>query len=240
MSTPTPTDRATLLAFIEADPALTAIALEAGPRLGDDPGHDLAHALRVALWTVRLGAARVAPREAIAAALLHDIVNVPKNSPDRARASELSAAESRRLLPPLGFSPDATERIARAVLDHSFSRGAVPDHPLGQALQDADRLEAVGAIGIMRTFSTGARMNARYFHDLDPFATDRPLDDRAFSIDHFRAKLLGLAQTMLTPEGRAEATRRTALMLTFLDGLARELGVPLPPDWPAAAAPPSP
>jgi uncharacterized protein len=89
----------------------------------------------------------------------------------------------------------------------------------------------------MRTISTGARMSARYFHDADPFATARPLDDRAFSIDHFRAKLLGLAQTMLTPEGRAEAARRTALMLAFLDALASELGVPLPTDWPAAAAP---
>lgn len=236
MSAPAPTDRASLLAFIEADPALAALAALAAPRLGDDPGHDLAHALRVALWTVRLGGSRISPSEAVAAALLHDIVNLPKDSPDRARASELSAAESRRLLPPLGFSPDATERIARAVLDHSFSRGAVPEHPLGQALQDADRLEAVGAIGIMRTFSTGACMNARYFHDLDPFATARPLNDRAFSVDHFRSKLLGLAQTMLTPEGRAEAHRRTALMLAYLDGLASELGVPLPPDWPAAAA----
>jgi uncharacterized protein len=237
MSPSAPVDRASLLAFIAADPALTAIAATAGPALGDDPGHDLAHALRVALWTVRLGGPRVDPREAIAAALLHDIANLPKDSPDRARASELSAAEARRLLPSLGFSPDATERIALAVLDHSFSRGAVPTHPLGQALQDADRLEAVGAIGIMRTISTGARMSARYFHDADPFATARPLDDRAFSIDHFRAKLLGLAQTMLTPEGRAEAARRTALMLAFLDALASELGVPLPTDWPAAAAP---
>ncbi|MCB9730657.1 MAG: HD domain-containing protein [Deltaproteobacteria bacterium] len=231
MSSSPPVDRESLLAFIGADEALTALSREAGPRLGDDPGHDLAHALRVALWTVRLGGARVDPREAVAAALLHDIVNLPKDSPERARASELSADEARRLLPPLGFDAEATERVARAVLDHSFSRGATPDHPLGRALQDADRLEAVGAIGIMRTISTGTRMGARYFHDDDPFAVRRSLDDRAFSIDHFRAKLLGLAETMLTDEGRAEARRRSRLMLDFLDGLAGELGVPLPASW---------
>ncbi|MCB9786837.1 MAG: HD domain-containing protein [Deltaproteobacteria bacterium] len=231
MSSSPPVDRESLLAFISADEALTALSREAGPRLGDDPGHDLAHALRVALWTVRLGGARVDPREAVAAALLHDIVNLPKDSPERARASELSADEARRLLPPLGFDAEATERVARAVLDHSFSRGATPDHPLGRALQDADRLEAVGAIGIMRTISTGTRMGARYFHDDDPFAVRRSLDDRAFSIDHFRAKLLGLAETMLTDEGRAEARRRSRLMLDFLDGLAGELGVPLPASW---------
>ena len=49
-----------------------------------DPTHDVAHALRVAHWTLVLGGADVAPREAVAAALLHDAVNPPKDSPERA------------------------------------------------------------------------------------------------------------------------------------------------------------
>ena len=116
------------------------------------------------------------------------------------------------------------DRIAEAVRDHSFSRGAVPETALGRSLQDADRLEALGALGLFRCVSTGTRMGARYFADDDPFARERPLDDRAFSVDHFYAKLLGLPATMLTDVGRAEATRRAAFLEMTLAQLASELG----------------
>lgn len=219
-------DVAELERFIKADPALTALLAEVAPRLDDDPGHDLQHCLRVAVWTIRLGGDEVSPREAIAAALLHDVVNVPKNHPDRAKASLLSAQEARRILPPLGFSADAIELIADAVRDHSFSRGAVPNSALGCALQDADRLEALGALGICRTISTGTRMGGRYFHAKDPWSRARDLDDRAYSVDHFFTKLLGLPATMRTPRGREEAERRAAFLRVFLEQLGGELGVP--------------
>jgi uncharacterized protein len=212
---------------IEGDDALRALLAEVAPRLDDDPGHDLHHCLRVALWTVRLGGAEVDWRRAVAAALLHDIVNLPKDSPDRARASELSAEQARRLLPCLGFDAEAVDDIACAVRDHSFSRGAVPEAPLGRALQDADRLEALGALGLCRTISTGTRMGARYFHPDDPWATSRPLNDRAYSVDHFFTKLLRLPGSMLTEAGKAEAQRRVALLHAFLDHLSDELGQPL-------------
>jgi uncharacterized protein len=193
-----------------------------------DPTHDAAHLLRVAAWTLRLGGAAVDFREAVAAALLHDAVHVPKDSPERARASELAAAHAVERLAALGFSPDAVTRVAEAVRDHSFSRGAVPQGPLGCALQDADRLEALGAIGLLRTISTGVRMGAEWFHPEDPFARGRALDDRRYSVDHFHAKLLGLPATMRTEAGRAEAERRVALLRGFLDALADELGGPGP------------
>lgn len=221
-------DMATLERAIEADPALAAIAAHVVPRLADDPGHDLDHCLRVALWTLRLGGEAVDPRQAIAAALLHDVVNPPKSSPERTLASERSADEARRLLPPLGFDADAVEEVALAIRDHSFSRGATPTRPLGQALQDADRLEALGAMGLMRTISTGAQMGARYFHSADPFAESRPLDDRTHSVDHFFTKLLGLPATMNTDAGRREAERRAAFLEAFLRQLATELGVEAP------------
>ena len=221
--------RADLLALIAGDAALTRLRDDLEGRLDDDPGHDLAHALRVARWTVVIGEPiGVDPREAVAAALLHDVVNVPKDSPDRHLASERSEAVARAELPAYGFDAEAVERIAAAVRDHSFSRGAVPETPLGRALQDADRLEALGALGLFRCISTGARMGARYFDDDDPFARSRALDDRAYSVDHFYVKLLGLPDTMQTEVGRAEARRRAAFVEQTLAQLAAELGEPLP------------
>lgn len=216
--------RERLLEEIAADPDLSRLLAFARGEMDDDPGHDLAHCLRVALWTVALGEASVDWREAVAAALLHDIVNVPKNHPDRAIASERCAERARVVLPEFDFGPSAIDRIADAIRDHSFSRGAIPEGPLGRALQDADRLEALGVIGLFRCISTGVRMGARYFHDEDPFARARDLDDRAYSIDHFATKLLKLPDTMLTPRGRQEAERRAEVLRRALHDLAHELG----------------
>lgn len=191
-----------------------------------DPAHDLEHCTRVARWTMRL-APEVPVRHAILAALLHDLVNVPKDAPDRHLASVRSAEAAADLLGP-HLEEEAVAEIAAAIRDHSFSRGAVPESDLGRALQDADRLEALGAIGLCRTISTGGRMGAVYFHPADPWASDRALDDRRFSVDHFFTKLLGLPATFLTPLGREEATRRVKVLEQFLDALAHELEAPRP------------
>jgi len=220
-------DREELLAFIRGEGALEAFHDDVAGRLDSDPGHDLSHALRVALWTVRLGGDAVDRRSAVAAALLHDVVNLPKDSPERASASERSASLARDLLPRRGFSAEEVERIADAIRDHSYSRGAVPQTRLGKALQDADRLEALGALGVFRTISCGTQMGARYFHADDPWADARELDDKAFTVDHFFEKLLRLTETMQTDAGRAEASRRTEFLRAFLGQLAEELGHPL-------------
>lgn len=216
-----------LLATLEADPDLSRLLAYARAEMDDDPGHDLSHCLRVALWTVAIGGDDIDWREGVAAALLHDIINVPKDSPDRHRASEVCAEHARRELPRFAFEGASLDRIYDAIRDHSFSRGAIPTSPLGRALQDADRLEALGVIGLFRCVSTGVRMGARYFHDIDPFAEHRALDDKAFSIDHFAAKLLGLPATMLTARGRAEAERRAAVLRQTLVDLSIELGQPI-------------
>lgn len=215
-----------LNAYIAKTPRLTRLLAWVTDRMDTDPGHDVNHVMRVALWAVRLAVDSVPADELIAAALLHDIVNVPKNSPDRARASALCAAEAERHLPAFDFSAEEIADIADAIVTHSYSLGKTPSSTLGNALQDADRLEALGAIGIMRTFSTGARMGAAYFDARDPFGRSRTLDDRALSIDHFFTKLLRLSETMRTERGRAEARKRTAFLHAFLRQLGDELGVP--------------
>jgi uncharacterized protein len=164
------------------------------------------------------------PREqAIAAALLHDVVNVPKDSPDRSRASEWSATKALSLLERHGFSSGAAAEVAEAVRTHSYSAGHEPTSDLGRALRDADRLEALGAIGLFRTISTGAHMGARYFDADDPWAERRALDDRAYSVDHFFTKLLRLSESMWSDVGRAEAVRRSQFLRATLVELASEL-----------------
>jgi uncharacterized protein len=217
------------LAVIAAHVELEPLVEHVRAILDDDPGHDLEHCLRVAGWTLRCGGSDVDAREALAAALLHDVVNLPKNDPRRAEASSLSAREARRLLPSFGFTEDAVDRVAEAIEDHSYSRGAVPRSHLGRALQDADRLEALGALGLFRTISTGVRMGARYFDAVDPWAERRARDDRRFTIDHFFTKLLALPETFHTEVGRVEARRRAALLELFLQNLEHELGRPRPP-----------
>lgn len=214
---------------IALDPPLATLLAEARARENGDLTHDTSHLLRVALSALRLGGDAIDAREAIAAALLHDAVNLPKDSPNRSLASEYSAELARARLPGLGFSAEAVERIADAVRDHSFSRGAVPQTALGRALQDADRLEALGAIGLMRCISSGVRMGSAWFDGDDPWARERPLDDAAFSVDHFATKLLKLPATMRTDAGRAEAEQRAAFLWAFLVQLGHELGQAPPP-----------
>ncbi len=216
------------LAAIDLHPALRALFEHARGLLDDDPGHDVEHCLRVAGWTLRCGGEEVDPSEAIAAALLHDVVNVPKDDPRRAEASALSAREARPILVSFGFDAAAVDRIADAIEDHSYSRGATPRSALGRALQDADRLESLGVLAVFRTISTGTRMGSRYFDGKDPWAEARPLDDLRFSVDHFFTKVLRLHATMQTDSGREEARRRTAVLERILDDLADELGRPRP------------
>jgi uncharacterized protein len=180
--------------------------------------------LRVAEWTVRLAGDAVDERLSIAAALLHDIVNVPKNHPDRARASEKSADAARTLLRQLGFTEVDSELVADAIRDHSFTRGATPSSTLGKALQDADRLEALGVIGAFRCIATGTTFGADLFDADDPWARERELDDKRYSVDHFFVKLFKLPSTFQTHGGRAEAERRANVMQAMLDQLGEELG----------------
>jgi len=90
-------------------------------------------------------------------------------------------------------------------------------------LQDADRLEALGAIGIARMFHVGGAMGGLLFDADDPLAQNRALDDKRFSLDHLEVKLFPIAGTMRTAPGREMALARVEWMRSFRSRLLREM-----------------
>lgn len=162
-------------------------------------------------------------RLVLAAALLHDIVSYPKSDPRSRNSSTESAAKARKILSSLGYSSGEARIISDAIRDHSFSRGAVPETLTGKILQDADRLDAIGSIGIARVFTVGGAEGRNIYNDLDPFCKKRAPDDQNWTLDHFYKKLLLLGRKMNTRSGRVEARRRIAIMKKFLDELRSEI-----------------
>jgi uncharacterized protein len=114
--------------------------------------------------------------------------------------------------------------IVHAIEAHSFSAGIAPRTLEAKVVQDADRLEALGAVGLARCLMLGGALGRPLYAAEDPFCAQRPPDDRAATVDHFFAKLLRLEATMQTESGRREARRRTEYLREFLAQLRREIG----------------
>ena len=159
----------------------------------------------------------------VVAAYGHDVVQVPKQHPDRRRASFLAGRFVAGRLGYLGYPPRWLGEVTAAIRDHSFSAGRVPQSLLGELLQDADRLEALGMIGWVRMFATAGEMGSQLWHAADPLASGRSYDDRAYALDHLEVKLAGLPTTMRTASGRALAEQRLQRLYRYRDDLLAEV-----------------
>ena len=191
-----------------------------------DAAHDLGHIDRV--WAncqqIMMDEAGL-DREALQmAAIFHDAVNLPKDAPNRAEASTLSAQAAATWLAAQDWPPERIAIVTHAIEAHSFSAAIPPHSAEARVLQDADRLEALGAIGLARMFAVAGAMGGALFDANDPLAQHRPLDDRAFALDHLEVKLLRIAETMQTATGRAMAEERAEWMYSFRSRLLREIG----------------
>jgi uncharacterized protein len=191
-----------------------------------DAAHDTAHIERVVTNARKLASEENAWLEiVIPAAWLHDCVTVAKNSAERPMASRLAAEKAGQYLRQNAYPAEHIPDIMHAIAAHSFSAQIEPETLEARVVQDADRLDAIGAIGVARCFMVGGALNTRLYDPLDPFADSRPADDANNIIDHFYVKLLRLADTMTTTAGREEALRRTAFMHLYLDQLRQELQI---------------
>ncbi|SHE54485.1 uncharacterized protein SAMN02745157_0407 [Kaistia soli DSM 19436] len=203
--------------------ALAALLLPHSVAAGDG-AHDIAHILRVWKAADAIHAIEGGDRAVLAAAvLLHDCVAVEKNAPDRHLASRLASEHAGRLLRGLGWCEATIASTGHAITAHSFSAGIAPETIEAKILQDADRLDAIGMIGVARCFYIGGRLGSALYDPFDPDAEARPLDDKRYALDHFETKLLKLSAGFNTETGRAMAAVRHARLLTFLDALASEI-----------------
>jgi uncharacterized protein len=193
---------------------------------GNDPAHDHAHFLRVVATAKHLALLEEAKLEVvIPAAWLHDLVNVPKNDPRRSVASRLSGEEATLFLREIGYPEIYLDEIRHAIEAHSFSAKIDPKTPEAAVVQDADRLDGLGAIGIARVFSVGGLLRRRIYEPGDPFAEGgRELNDLENTLDHFFVKLFKTAETLRTRAGREEGKRRVEFMRQYLREIGREIG----------------
>ncbi|CAH0291939.1 hypothetical protein SRABI118_04101 [Massilia sp. Bi118] len=202
---------------------LAALALECAA--GDlDGAHDASHLDRV--WRNAQSLLSDHPEAdvlvVLAACYLHDLVNLPKNDPARATASRLSAELARERLPALGFPAEKMDALAHAIEAHSFSAAITARTLEAQIVQDADRLDGLGLVGLARMFYISGKMGRGLAHGSDPLALDRPLDDQAYSLDHIMVKLARLPGMMQTEAGRRLGERRLAVLMDFRDDFAAE------------------
>ncbi len=195
-------------------PRLVALAAAAA---GDDGAHDVNHLHRV--WRNAAPLLAEHPEAdaltVLAACYLHDLVNLPKNHPERHLASRQAAQLAGRELAALDFPADRLPGVMHAIETHSFSAALEPETIEARIVQDADRLDALGPIGLARMFYTAGRMGSRLAHDSDPAGLSRQLDDRAYSLDHIAVKLATLPGMMRTAAGRRVGEARVAQLEAF-------------------------
>ncbi|EGQ8165950.1 HD domain-containing protein [Vibrio parahaemolyticus] len=189
-----------------------------------DAAHDIEHVKRVVKTAKQLcddenaDIAIVLP-----AAYLHDCFTYPKDHPNRKQSSAIAAKKAIAYLESIQYPQHYHDAIAHAIEAHSFSANIRPNTLEAQIVQDADRLDALGAIGVTRCIQVSTHFNAQLYNDNDMFAKERELNDKQFTVDHFQTKLFKIVDTMNTEFAKLEANKRKAFMQTYLKQLHDEV-----------------
>lgn len=191
------------------------------------PAHDFQHILRV-YRNVEMISKKEEGADldiVLAAALLHDLVVYPKGSTKTINSADESAEIAKKILSEYKWYPaEKIEKVVDVIRIHSYSKKLTPSTLEGKILQDADRLDAIGAIGIARTFSVGGSEKRSLYNPKDPFCeSDRKLDDTRWTLDHIKKKLLILKNSMHTKTAKEIAEQRTDCIESFLKQLRTEI-----------------
>ena len=189
-----------------------------------DLAHDLLHVKRVVKLATKIAQEEHAEVNVVLpAAWLHDCLSYPKNHALRSLSSLHAADKAIIFLRSIHYPEQYLLAIHHAIAAHSISGGIEATSLEAKIVQDADRLDALGAIGIARCIQVSSQLQRPLYSEQDAFATSRLLDDQQFTIDHFYKKLLKLSETMNTKVGKEIALQRTDIMNIYLQQLALEL-----------------
>lgn len=191
----------------------------------NDPSHDINHTLRVLSLAEKIGMKEEADLDIVtASAIFHDVISYPKNHHKRMLSSKKSADFARKILIKEKLFPKGKiEKTCKAIDLCSFSRGAKPDFLEAKILQDADSLEGMGAISIMRTFSSAGQMNQGFYNNVDPFCKKRKPDNKRYAVDLFFTRLLVVSERLHTKTAKLLAKKRLDFLHSFLKQLEFEL-----------------
>ncbi|WP_374144833.1 HD domain-containing protein [Vibrio sp. NTOU-M3] len=192
--------------------------------MAQDLAHDINHVLRVVKAAKMLCEKEGAIEEVVVpAAYLHDCFSYEKDHPERNQSSTIAANKAIQFLQKINYPEEYLDGIRHAIVAHSYS-ARVPTRTLeAKIVQDADRLDALGAIGIARCVQVGATLNRALYNTEDTFCAEREPDDSTFILDHMYTKLLKLALAMNTKSAREEADHRTDFMYHYLRQLKSEV-----------------
>ncbi|EGQ8534956.1 HD domain-containing protein [Vibrio parahaemolyticus] len=189
-----------------------------------DAAHDIEHVKRVVKTAKQLCDEENADIAIVLpAAYLHDCFTYPKDHPNRQQSSAIAAKKAIAYLESIQYPQQYHDAIAHAIEAHSFSANIRPNTLEAQIVQDADRLDALGAIGVTRCIQVSTHFNAQLYNDNDMFAKERELNDKQFTVDHFQTKLFKIVDTMNTESAKLEANKRKAFMQTYLKQLYDEV-----------------
>ncbi len=196
---------------------------------GESSGHDWWHIYRVWQSSLYIGARENVDSDVVQlAALLHDIGDWKFHAGDESVGPRLA----REWLQSLDVAENIITHVCTIIANLSFKGADVKAAPLsleGQVVQDADRLDAIGAIGIARAFAYGGS-KGREMHDPEAqpvmHATfEQYKAARGTTINHFHEKLVLLKDRLNTPTARTLAEQRHAFMIEFLDQFNAEWNI---------------
>jgi uncharacterized protein len=189
---------------------------------GADGAHDFSHIIRVYRNAREIGKKEGANMQVLLlSALLHD-VGLPSKLNEGSEDKDAGKI-ARDFLKKKGVPENASKKILYAIEVHRFSKGIVPNTLEAKILQDADRLDALGAIGIARVFMTGGALGRGLYNPDDPFCRYREPNDKLWNLDHFYKKLLKLESGMHTETAKKLARRRSDVLKRYLLDLQIEL-----------------
>jgi uncharacterized protein len=194
-----------------------------------DSAHGFDHVLRVWRLAQRIGREEGADMAILqAATLLHDVGRAEQMRTGACHAA-IGAKRAREILD--GHDPDQVERVARAIAEHRYRGAQGPSSLEARVLYDADKLDAIGAIGVARAYAIAgateqhlwASVPADYANRAPTEGEDDLVSGVHTPVHEFRFKLIKLKDRMFTKAGRALAEERHRYMVAFFERLEGEV-----------------